>query len=111
MKKPKWQRARFVNPYDESYRGREVWIKIGSKGRRFSRSLVNGRSDVQERYETHVQSVNSIELLTVVRVDSVELLARDESDFAEDVPLVRFEDWLNDKEPRISQGSLPAEEE
>ena len=100
MNKPKWQRAQLV-PFENDVIevpkervGCQLWVRcvpasrIGGSGQVFS----------YEGYDSNVIDNHSYPHLFVA-AEALELLARDENDFADDVPLISFEEWLEEGQP------------
>ncbi len=92
---PKWQRARVVQAIraDEHFLlNREFWCRIGRPVPFAGYSAVTGRPEPETMcLETNLINEKGEPLRFTLRY--VELLARDENDFAEDVPLQRWEDF------------------
>ena len=77
--KPKWQRARLLRDgFTQKVSHYESWVRIGS---------LNKNGD----YFCNITDMRYL------RKDFVELLARDENDFAEDVPLIPWKQFLKDR--------------
>ena len=97
--KPKWQRARILHVNDDEMReygfvlGATFWAKAGPPALRVNGIKLYGRAVREELppcFDTNLLHETPI----VVRAEDVELLARDENDFAEDVPLIPWEEFL-----------------
>ncbi len=102
--KPKWQRARIVSAC--KYKGLEFWVRVGppaaiwstrnpknAGGAIFNRPIVCFETNIEtDDYAGDPRCENG---LCVVEESDVELLARDDKDFAEDVDLVSWEEWFN----------------
>jgi hypothetical protein len=98
QQKPKWQRARIVSAY-ETYRyciGQELWV-IGQPeddGRTSYDPQTNTPVEGAEgpSYDTNLMDPDGRDIS--VRANRLELLARDENDFADDVDLIPWEQFL-----------------
>lgn len=92
--KPKWQRGRVVKDGEDGMplKGDEVWVKIQAP--EFMKSAGReGGSAITEGPCFWVALENNGEQM-VCDADFIELLARDENDFAEDVRLVPWTEFL-----------------
>ena len=101
MSKPKWQRARQLcdseddTPEDRGNIGGVFWVRgtpEAMTGDCFDGSIA-GR---EPRYHTNIVGPDNRPMVVAARI--VELLARDETDFAADVPLISWEQWLKESE-------------
>lgn len=98
---PKWQRARVASvvPMDPpGFLGREVWVQC-------VRPELFGGEDIGGRQGEKKLCVLSALVMADGRqcrivADCLELLARSPEDFADSVPLVGYEKWIRDDEPR-----------
>lgn len=91
----KYQRARLIETdmTGEVRAGYELWVVVGKPTMQAARIVGMGIIDAPElRYETGLRSPAGRRSVIPARV--VELLARGPEDFADDVPLQSFEDWL-----------------
>lgn len=95
MKSPKWQRARIITaPAVPETIGHEIWLKLGPPTLIDADSIHDGGYlEPELRYDAAISSP-SAPLGCVLSAIDVELLARDENDFAEDVRLVPWEEFL-----------------
>ena len=89
--KPKWQRARILSNCVLGT-GREIWVATGAP------EIVEGvnpltefRNPPRKRVLMNVQD-DGDDIL--IRADQIERHARDENDFAEDVPLIPWQEFL-----------------
>ena len=100
-RKPKWQRARIVHvPRGyESRLGYELWVKAGPPVV-VRRTNEKGRYETAPAYDTNILAPREgfQNPLVAVGVEDVELIARSAEDFADDVPLISFEDWLKEQQ-------------
>lgn len=97
---PKWQRARIVKalcPQEQCFVGMEVWTRCGSKDRIECVSSLDAttRAETRDSIQANI-AFDEADRVVFGRFDCeiLELLARDESDFAEDVPLIPWEQFL-----------------
>lgn len=97
MGKPKWQRARLLIVHgDPGIQGLEIWVRAEAPKVEAVFSLHIGEMRPAEpRYRTNFRVPSDYCYDTVPAV-GVELLARSPDDFANDVPLVDYEDWKRD---------------
>lgn len=89
LNKPKWQRAVAISGIRK---GAQHWIELGEP---FTTAGIGISDELQSPPEPHLWT-NVIfrgERLSA-RLCMIELLARDENDFAEDVPMISFEEFL-----------------
>jgi len=93
--KPKWQKARIVkSDYDNPpLVGHELWVIAETPRERFTVDR-DGKPFVADLvYEVNIEYPGKPAQTSVVHPDYVELLP----EFADDVPLVRWEDWIKEK--------------
>ena len=101
MNKPKWQRCRLIkSPTLRELEGRELWVIVGRpiKAAGFCADTGNYR-EVPESYLTNLIHPRDHTEGAIPR-ECVELLARDENDFADAVPFIPWEQWLKESAPR-----------
>ena len=93
--KPKWQRARILHT-DSSPEviGCEIWVKMGPPVMQDANGAHGGWSPPELRYDAAILPNDSFSIGVCVCAEDIELLARDENDFAEDVPLIPWEQFL-----------------
>ncbi len=97
---PKWQKARMVEHPDYTLSapaGTEVWVLVGPPTcppEGFRDCLT--RASVQDAlaYPFNVTRNHAPGLLCMIAACTIELLARGPEDFAEDVDILIFEDWI-----------------
>jgi hypothetical protein len=91
--KPKWQRARIINGQGvpESL-GVEVWVKCGPPVSKATNGINGGWCEPVPRYEVAILPRFGQNCL--VAADDIELLARDEKDFAESVEFISQAEFL-----------------
>ncbi len=92
---PKWQRVKVIEIVRDDERfllGRELWCRIGRPIPFAGYSVSDGKPEpVTMCLESNILNRKGEPLRFTIRY--IELLARDEKDFAEDVPLQRWEDF------------------
>jgi len=103
VKKPKWQRARIIK--DNSSRmgsptvvGREVWM-LTERPHQIVGVAVEDHMTYRIQNAVHSQIIDSDGRPVAMGSDYIELLARGPEDFADEVPLVKWEDWLKESAP------------
>jgi hypothetical protein len=95
MNRPKWQHARVLKSIDlPEAIGRKIWIKIEPPAERGGRDVMT--LEICEVTPTHLTNLHSSGLRIIISTEQIELLARDENDFAEDVPLIPWEQFLSE---------------
>lgn len=95
MNKPKWQRARVVRfDVDPRLIGRELWVRIAPPTLDHRVNRWTGMPDFSPCYDVNLLGSNGE--VGAASKSTIELLARDENDFADDVPLIPWEQWLKD---------------
>ena len=95
----RWQRARIVKGIGKpGLLGRELWIRIGSRD---DREVIDQETLERRRASCLITNMtfNGYAHPMTVDADRVEMLCRPNGsgrslDFAEDVDMVRYEDWL-----------------
>ncbi len=96
---PKWQRARFIKGKADdavSVTGLFVWVEIGQPCPSTGRGLNGARAGMPRALRTNIKGPQFPRYGTCLNADAecIELLARDDKDFAEDMELVPWEEWL-----------------
>lgn len=99
MNNPNWQRARALE-WAQAGESLIVWVRLappafGLTGLTDASGRPTGRYEVCAHYETNI--VGPLSITFVLAANKAELLARGPDDFAEDVPLVKWEDWLTQR--------------
>ena len=96
--KPKWQRARILSAEKNYVRavGREIWVKIGKP---FETNGTDAATQMPCKktgpgFEVNIDGPGG--RLGFIAATRLELLARDENDFADDVPLIPWETFLEE---------------
>jgi hypothetical protein len=106
-KQPKWQRARLLEDSTTNNgktvvlaRGMLLWVKTGPPVVRVRDSLEGGAMR-QASYDTNVVSSRYSIPFIACPADKLELLARDENDFADEVTLIPLEEFLNQEKADV----------
>jgi hypothetical protein len=90
-KGPKWQRARIVDLEEHpDLNGRELWIELSEPVIRATTIVATHQPMHIRGYRTHLRLQEPL----WIGCKAVELLARDENDFADDVELIPWQDFL-----------------
>lgn len=96
--KMKWQRARILRSIASPEAiGREVWTRLERPELRGGTALVSRVScTIAPTLRLNLLAINGFgnEVMVIADTEMLELLARDESDFAEDVPLIPWKQFL-----------------
>ena len=92
--KPKWQRARLLTEVcrDSSTKGNEIWIEIGRPATLATVGVISRKVRRVDCYPTSLLDADGRQCVCSAR--TVELLARNESDFAENVPLMSWKQFV-----------------
>ena len=92
--KPRWQKARILQPGKlPELMGREIWVKDKPEIR-VARNMDTGVVlPPAPRYRTNILSRNPGRRI-VLRHGRVELIANSEGDFADDVPMVKWSEFI-----------------
>lgn len=88
MNAPKWQRARLLDG------GKELWVEVGRPQFQECRKWADGGRTKTAGLRHNVNLIGPDGIGCCINPRHIELLARDEADFAEFVELQSYEDWL-----------------
>jgi len=104
--KPKWQKAKILSgePEYASWIGREIWVRAERPEIRYALDALTSRPIVDNDKPVYIVNLtDGAGREGCVGAHRVELLARDEKDFAEDVELIPWEQFLAECRPADSQ--------
>ena len=95
MDKPKWQRARVVKSAEDPWTiGRELWVEIVKPKTSYNGRDVHNHKLIGLCPNAVPTNLRLGEEMLVWNIACLELLARDESDFANEVPIVTWEQFV-----------------
>lgn len=92
--KPQWQKARVIHAaLHPQLEGQEIWVGIGPPQVKSIQDFAGNSWTDEGMLRTNFESWRPSMGVVWIHTKCIELLARNEADFAEDVPIVPFSVW------------------
>ncbi len=101
---PKWQRARFVIGLGVPV-GSEVWVSGPVRLDPVVNFAVRDGSRFEKFRHINTNVIDTDGATLTANLEHTELLARDENDFADNVPLISYEEWLTQAATAVNKST------